>query len=54
MDPAMNHDNDTDCSQGGGNDVYALYAIRYAERPALRRDHFIGGDPHDAVRHALS
>ncbi len=27
---------------------YALYAIRYARRDARRRDHFIGGDPHDA------
>jgi len=26
---------------------YALYAIRYATREAQRRDHFIGGDPHD-------
>ncbi len=27
---------------------YALYALRYASRQARRRDHFIGGDPHDA------
>jgi hypothetical protein len=27
---------------------YELYAIRYAMRDAQRRDHFIGGDPHDA------
>lgn len=27
---------------------YGLYALRYATRPALRRDNFIGGDPHDA------
>jgi len=27
---------------------YELYAIRYATRPARRRDHFIGGDPHEA------
>jgi glyoxylase-like metal-dependent hydrolase (beta-lactamase superfamily II) len=26
---------------------YEIYAIRYATRDALRRDHFIGGDPHD-------
>jgi glyoxylase-like metal-dependent hydrolase (beta-lactamase superfamily II) len=26
---------------------YELYAIRYATREAQRRDHFIGGDPHD-------
>ena len=26
---------------------YALYAIRYATRAAQRRDHFMGGDPHD-------
>lgn len=26
---------------------YELYAIRYATRAARRRDHFIGGDPHD-------
>jgi glyoxylase-like metal-dependent hydrolase (beta-lactamase superfamily II) len=27
--------------------LYELYAIRYATREARRRDHFIGGDPHD-------
>jgi glyoxylase-like metal-dependent hydrolase (beta-lactamase superfamily II) len=27
---------------------HALYAVRYATRAARRRDHFIGGDPHDA------
>ena len=27
--------------------IYALYAIRYAARDAVRREHFIGGDPHD-------
>jgi glyoxylase-like metal-dependent hydrolase (beta-lactamase superfamily II) len=26
---------------------YQLYAIRYATRDGLRRDNFIGGDPHD-------
>lgn len=26
---------------------YELFAIRYAARDARRRDHFIGGDPHD-------
>ena len=26
---------------------YEIYAIRYATREAQRRDHFIGGDPHD-------
>ena len=26
---------------------YELFALRYATRPAMRRDHFIGGDPHD-------
>ena len=26
---------------------YEVYAIRYATREAQRRDHFIGGDPHD-------
>ncbi|WPZ32351.1 N-acyl homoserine lactonase family protein [Thalassobaculum sp. OXR-137] len=26
---------------------YDLFAIRYATRDAQRRDHFIGGDPHD-------
>jgi glyoxylase-like metal-dependent hydrolase (beta-lactamase superfamily II) len=26
---------------------YELFAIRYATREARRRDHFIGGDPHD-------
>lgn len=27
---------------------YKLYAIRYATRGAKRRDHFMGGDPHEA------
>jgi len=27
---------------------YEVFAIRYATRDAGRRDHFIGGDPHDA------
>ena len=27
---------------------YEIYAIRYATRDALRRDHFIGGDPHES------
>src|SRR3546814_6449697 len=26
---------------------YQLFAIRYATRDAQRRDHFIGGDPHE-------
>jgi glyoxylase-like metal-dependent hydrolase (beta-lactamase superfamily II) len=26
---------------------YELFALRYATREARRRDHFIGGDPHD-------
>jgi hypothetical protein len=26
---------------------YEVYALRYATRDAKRRDHFIGGDPHD-------
>jgi glyoxylase-like metal-dependent hydrolase (beta-lactamase superfamily II) len=26
---------------------YAIHAIRYAERSATRRDHFLGGDPHE-------
>jgi hypothetical protein len=26
---------------------YELFAIRYATRDAQRRDHFIGGDPHE-------
>lgn len=26
---------------------YEIYAIRYAAREARRREHFIGGDPHD-------
>jgi glyoxylase-like metal-dependent hydrolase (beta-lactamase superfamily II) len=26
---------------------YELFAVRYATRSAQRRDHFIGGDPHD-------
>ena len=28
--------------------VYELFAIRYATRDGKRRDHFLGGDPHDA------
>jgi glyoxylase-like metal-dependent hydrolase (beta-lactamase superfamily II) len=27
---------------------YEIHAIRYARRDALRRDHFVGGDPHDS------
>jgi glyoxylase-like metal-dependent hydrolase (beta-lactamase superfamily II) len=27
--------------------VYAVYAIKYAERGGRRPEHFIGGDPHD-------
>ncbi len=27
--------------------IYELYAIRYAQRDAVRSEHFIGGDPHD-------
>ncbi len=27
---------------------YEVYAVKYATRNAQRRDHFIGGDPHDA------
>ncbi len=27
---------------------YEVYAIRYATREGFRRNHFIGGDPHDA------
>ena len=26
---------------------YDVYAIKYAERDAVRGEHFIGGDPHD-------
>lgn len=26
---------------------YELFALRYAGRPAMRHEHFIGGDPHD-------
>lgn len=29
-------------------ETFEAYAIRYATRPARRRDNFIGGDPHDA------
>ena len=28
---------------------YEVYAFRYATRDAKRRDHFIGGDPHDGT-----
>ena len=27
---------------------YEIYAVKYATRAAERRDHFIGGDPHDS------
>ncbi len=27
--------------------VYEVFAVKYATRDARRRDHFIGGDPHD-------
>ena len=27
---------------------YEVYAVKYAERGARRRDNFVGGDPHDA------
>jgi glyoxylase-like metal-dependent hydrolase (beta-lactamase superfamily II) len=27
---------------------YEVYAVKYATRNAQRRDHFVGGDPHDA------
>ena len=27
---------------------YEVFALRYATREAQRRDHFIGGDPHEA------
>ena len=30
---------------------YEIQAVRYATRSAVRRDHFIGGDPHDAPMH---
>ena len=30
------------------NETYEVYAIKYATRNAQRRDHFVGGDPHDA------
>lgn len=28
--------------------AYEIYALRYATRAAKRKDHFIGGDPHDS------
>jgi glyoxylase-like metal-dependent hydrolase (beta-lactamase superfamily II) len=28
--------------------IYELFAIRYATRPGMRAEHFLGGDPHDA------
>jgi glyoxylase-like metal-dependent hydrolase (beta-lactamase superfamily II) len=28
-------------------ETYEVFAVRYATRPAMRRDHFVGGDPHD-------
>ncbi|MBV6303929.1 N-acyl homoserine lactonase family protein [Candidimonas humi] len=29
--------------------TYEVYAIRYAHMPRMRRDNFIGGDPHDSA-----
>ena len=29
------------------SETYEVFAVRYATRPAMRRDHFVGGDPHD-------
>jgi glyoxylase-like metal-dependent hydrolase (beta-lactamase superfamily II) len=37
-----------DQSQKITQDVYEVFAIRYATRNAKRTNHFIGGDPHDA------
>ena len=31
----------------GGEPVYRVFAVKYAERDARRSEHFIGGDPHD-------
>lgn len=38
---------ETNNSMPDGLPEYEIYAIRYATRDALRRDHFIGGDPHE-------
>ncbi|HLT98397.1 MAG TPA: N-acyl homoserine lactonase family protein [Burkholderiaceae bacterium] len=32
----------------GETEIYEVYAIRYANMARLRRDNFLGGDPHDA------
>jgi hypothetical protein len=29
------------------DDVYEVFAVKYATRDARRPEHFIGGDPHD-------
>jgi glyoxylase-like metal-dependent hydrolase (beta-lactamase superfamily II) len=29
--------------------VYEVFAIKYAERPGRRPEHFVGGDPHDGA-----
>lgn len=29
--------------------IYELFAIRYATRPGMRAEHFLGGDPHDTA-----
>lgn len=34
-------------SRAEGSHHYEAYAIRYATREGIRRDNFIGGDPHD-------
>src|SRR3954471_1405987 len=30
------------------DETYEVFAIKYATRNAQRREHFVGGDPHDA------
>lgn len=29
------------------SEAYEVYAVKYAEREAVRSEHFVGGDPHD-------
>lgn len=35
-------------AQEDEREIYEIYAVRYARMPRLRRDNFLGGDPHDA------
>lgn len=43
-------------ARGGQTDrlpTYAVFAVKYAERDAVRGEHFLGGDPHEDVPMAM-